>query len=190
MSFLSLFKQTHADALNGLQRLDAETRRQVVLDSSVFPRSESIRDEAALVELDYDGTAQGFSNAIDRANKNMELKALGTHLAIKELLDTMRDGTTFLDLGLDMADFIVIQRLGRHILRIKRNSDNETKSGRALFIELNDVRARAADIVKITKYQAVDQSLAIIGAAVLLSIPLFILALEHFMSSFRNSRKL
>ena len=125
-----------------LQGLDRECRSRVLLASAVFPRSTNIQDEAVIQET-YDGSVLGFSETVDHLRRDTELKALGAHIAVLEVLEVMQ--TMFLDLNLDQVDFVVIQRLGRHVLRLNR--EGSSGEGRCLVIELNDVRARSSEYI-------------------------------------------
>ena len=166
MASFAPFQTVRAGTLQVLAGLDEELRKQVVLGAAVFPRSANLTD-VALVSGSYDGTAVDFALTAKMLSSDIELKALGTHLAVKEVLDVMKEGTTFLDLGLDVVDFIVIQRIGRHILRITRTfRPGESASGRALFLELNDIRARTSELLRNFKAQGADHTLAVAAAGV------------------------
>ena len=164
-----------ATTLSVLSGLDSWARSRVVQASCAYPRMSSIGAEIAHVTIEYDGTACDFARAVEELRRNSELRALGTHLAVREVLEVMCDGTQYLDLGLDAVDAIVIQRVGRHLVRITRSGSAAPLSGRALFLELNDVRQRSADAIRDARVSATDHGFAIavglcfIGAAVIIA---------------------
>ena len=150
-----------AAALNGaayardaLAQLEMVVQQRIVLQCCVFPRTESLTDDAA-VHVDYDGTIEGFRAAISKATRHVELGALGTANTISEVLEIMARPEVFEALYLDSTDAVVFQRMGKHVLRMK-NTRGTGPSGRSVFLELSDVRIRATMELQALKAQAFD----------------------------------
>ncbi len=164
---VSMFKRHRDAALWALDGLSEEWKAIVITTSAVYPRTASVKHEKALVEEHYDGTALDFTTACARLENNVELKALGTHHTVMDILNAIRHSQTdlFLDLGLKEVDGIVFQRLGRRVVHIKRElSPGEVSSGRTLFLELNDVRQHTSTILTTLKAKGADYTVAIIFA--------------------------
>jgi hypothetical protein len=162
------------EILGGLLNLDTEIRRRVIVASAVYPRTENLGDDAIVTD-EYDGTPYDMTSAVERLSNGLHLKALGVQQSIISLLREMVEGTTFLDLGLDTVDSIVIQRVGRHIVCLKRKTPAEGKpgepaSGRSLFIELNDVCKNTMSFFRDVRREAADHTLAFIGAGLFVGL--------------------
>lgn len=124
--------------------------RQVLRNVAVFPKTSSI-DEEPLVTLTYDGSPGDFSLLKQKAGGSLELRALGVNESVTQLITALdRDFDSFY---LATVDCIVIQRIGQHVLRIKNSNGN---SGRALFIELNEVRQGTMMILEKFKAKAFE----------------------------------
>jgi hypothetical protein len=152
------------EVLDALHGMDAAVQAAVVQASAVFFRTDSVGEEVAIVTAEYDGTPAGFGAAVKTLERDPTLLALGTHLHVNDVLRNMNSGSMFLDLALDSVDGIVLQRIGRHIVRINRRGGTAASVGRTLFIELNDWRQRAADVVRSLKGTAADHTIAFLTA--------------------------
>ena len=156
------FMDSYAGAAATLRNLKSTVKRQVILASAVFPKTSSLAGDA-LVTQKYDGSRDSFVQALGNAARNLELRALVTHTLITEILELMADPYLFTDMNLDVVDTLIIQRVGQYIVRINRQG---TKSGWSAFLELNDIRQRAADVARIGSEHVVNTGIAILVAAV------------------------
>ena len=131
--------------MNILHDLDAKVRQQVVLASTAFPKTETINNFNLTVEQRYDSTVSSFKRAVHAVRHDACLKSLPTYTTIVETLETLLEGPLFLDLNLDQVDAVIIQRLGRVVLRLTNTNTNNRESRRVLLLELTEVQSRAAD---------------------------------------------
>ena len=150
---MNAFSWARHSAATILTELDTDIRKRVIMASAVFPKTSNISVEEAAVLVEYDGSAAGFSEAVEQVRRHPELIALGSQLSVLEVLDAIKEGVIFLDLSLDHVDHVIIQRTGRHILRMTREGKPGTRS---LFIELNDIRIRASEYLHQAKAHAAD----------------------------------
>lgn len=127
---------------------DISIHIQVLRNVVEFPKTSSIKDEP-LVMLTYDGTKGGFAHLTQRAEAMLELRAQGVIESVTKLLRAL--GCDFDSFFLATVDCIIIQRVGQHVLHINNSTGN---SGRALFVELNDVRKGTMTITENLKAKA------------------------------------
>lgn len=111
--------------------------RRVLHNVAVFPKTSSI-DEEPCVTMSYDGSQGDFALLKQKAGGSVELRALGVNESVAHLITALhRDFDSFY---LASVDCVVIHRIGQHVLRINNSVNFKTSAGRALFIELNEVR--------------------------------------------------
>ena len=182
---MGYFLGAHTKTFTVLSGLEAGVRCTVILMSSVYLLTESVGGETSHVTCSYDGSAMDFVRVAQALRNHPELRALGTNYAVREVLDCMCEGTMHLDLGLDTVDAVVIQRIGRRLLCIKREG-GDPLSGRTLFLELNDVRARTADAIRDAKAGAADHGVAMLAGGV---FSLAAVAFLGVMVYINNSRR-
>lgn len=127
---------------------------QVLRNVIVYPKSSSVKDEPLIV-LAYDGTKESFARLHQDAAKLVELRALGANQAVVELLTALERG--FDEFYLASIDCILIQRIGQQIVRINNPAG---KSGRAVLIELNEVRQGTMVTLKKAKAKMVARMIA------------------------------
>ena len=89
----------------------------------------------------------------------LELRALGVIESVTKLLRAL--GCEFDSFYLATVDCVIIQRVGQHVLRINNSTGN---SGRALFIELNDMRRGTMMITEKLKAKAFEWVLVAVAA--------------------------
>lgn len=123
-------------------------RHQVLRNVVVFPRTANVKTagEKALVTLSYDGSKEGFEGAIRAVDKMLELRALDIQEATGDVLRSLARAHEEFYLG--TVDCVIIQRIGQHVLHL---TNTKGESGRALFIELNEVRQGTMTIFETVK---------------------------------------
>lgn len=165
------FPETFSEVFEAFSKLDVSLKRRLVRSSIVYPKTKSLGDEPAVAEATFDGTLGSFRAACNVINEEVELKARGTDVVVKELLDTLAQNEDFFrDIGGEAVDAIVLHRFSGHVVRIQRTPVRSGKhDGRVLFIELNDVRQNAINAFTTTKSAAFDYVVAgVVTSAVVL----------------------
>lgn len=139
--------------------LSPSLKYAVLSASAVYPKSSSLSSKDVPACRASYSDVRGFRAACDEAKRNINVKALGAHVMLAAVLDAIcppfseakgevADSSVFEDLGLDAVDALVIHRFGRLVVHLERTGGERNQDSRTLFIELNDVRQRSADIVK------------------------------------------
>lgn len=121
------------------RRSDAEADTvAAVLAAAVSPRTDELGDAAALVNAEYDGTLPGLRAAVETLETNAFLAAL-SNSSIYQVLRSLTNGEVFLDLSLDAVDAIIVERVGKRIVRIDRRDGTAASTGRTAVIDLRNV---------------------------------------------------
>lgn len=160
----------HAEGVNPLRvfsELDTKAKQSVIRTCVVYPHTSllSTKGDTLSVRAAYEGTPASFAKACKAVCGSIDLKAAGMQQAVKDVLEVVSDPEFFVEIGLDAADGIVLQRMGRTIVRLTR-AESIDDCGRTVFIELKDVRSRAAaDSVAHAKSKALDYVTVLIVAA-------------------------
>jgi hypothetical protein len=133
-----------------LQRLDTGSRKRVL--------ELCIQRETSAVLASYDGT---YPSLLTAAVTGLQRRATGVQPVVTDILEVLCYGELFAELGLHDMDAIVVQRMGRHIVRIDNTKEDRPASGCTVFIEVNDVRLRAKNLLTATlKANATDNTIA------------------------------
>lgn len=136
-----------------------EAMGQALRQVAFFPKTSSIKD-AALTTLAYDGSKASFVRLREEAAQLLELRAADMSAAVDELLVVLeRD---FSELYLASVDCIAVHRIGQHVLRVDNSAGT---SGRALVVELHDLRQKTIMIVEQAKartFRRVAASIAVV----------------------------
>ena len=153
-----------SDPLFALAKAEARWKLETMRHAVGYPRTDSVADDIDKTEvtLTYNGTAADLRRTGDALAglAGFPLKALGTKDAIVTVVKLLAEEDIFKQLGLECVDAIVIQRMGKHVLRINRIAGEAgTPSSpvpvgaykRCAFLELNDIRARALDAANAAK---------------------------------------
>ncbi len=124
-----------------------------------------------MIEDQYDGSLPSFVESVHRVTKSSELLFMGTlRHEFKEILESICDKSMFDILILDAVDSLILQRAGRQMARLVRTlppGEQRTPSGRAVLIEMIDVRAaQTAKLDIMPKVQPADHTVATIVGVV------------------------
>jgi hypothetical protein len=102
--------------------------------------------------------------------ESAELRALGVDSEVREVLDVLATPEVFDKLFLDSVDAVILQRLGRHLVRIGCNAPIGVSGGRSLSLELKDVHSRANAMLSMAKAaKAADHTIAYVWGGVALA---------------------
>lgn len=165
---MSTFAAMKRDMLGSLTRLDKRWKSEVLVASTVFPRTSSLLgDGTPTAEVQYEGTKESLAMALTQLKGCLELKALGTQLVIYDVVECMCGDDVFDLLSLDAVDGIALQRLGRPLVRlVNTNRPANAASGRTAFLDLNDVRQNAALRLQHIKATGADHGVSLLWAGV------------------------
>jgi hypothetical protein len=125
-----------------------------------FPKTDGFEQETPVVSSLFHGTFPSFITAAASVCSSTQLRATGAELLVKDILGVFCDGELFAELGLYDVDAIVVQRMGRHIVRIENMKEDRPHRGCTVFIEMNDVRARAKDLLTTLKANSAEYTTA------------------------------
>jgi hypothetical protein len=165
-------------APSALHGLSDECKALVISTSAVYATA---KIDPAVVIDSFDGTMADFKTTCSRVQGNVELEALGARRAVMNVLDTICTAPhLFLDLRLGEVDGIVLQRLGRHLVHVKRAppQDQSTPgSHRTVSIELSDVSQQTLSILTLLKAKEADYTLAVIHVCISMAGSIVVAAL-------------
>ena len=152
--------------LDILHSLDKTQKHAVLLGSAAYPRTKSLftdgQIEPAGVECDFDATLTGFQSAIDKVRREgSELKGLGVYDITLDILENLAEN--FEDHLLSQVDFVIVQSVGTHLVRLRNTKKLPDASqpglGRSFFLDYNDVRHRFVQFSQQIKARAFNQIL-------------------------------
>ena len=127
-------------------RLNKTQQYRVIELSAAYSKTNSLNlNEENEITYNYDGTVEDLKKII--FNK-ASLRSTGYHIMIDVIFDHLV--TNFDEFALSLVDYILIQRIGIQIVKIKNNND-KWKS-HSLSIELNDVRRKAASVNNVERH--------------------------------------
>lgn len=116
-------------------QLGANLRRDVLASSVVFPRTESLKDDHPMLELQQDSL--DLDAAISYVQSHPEAVAISAREDLVLVLNILKELEE--ELVLNKFDQIQVYRGGLDLFRIVNKSST---SGRAAFVEVNDYRRR------------------------------------------------
>jgi hypothetical protein len=124
--------------------LAADGKTMVLRTSAVYPRTESLKAQPARVAAaTYDGARpETFQQAAKDVCDAPELASLGAQLVCQEVLELLAKEPLYTEFGVDRADVVMLQRWQVPLVRLDR-AGGPPPSGYALFVDLDNVRARA-----------------------------------------------
>ena len=118
-----------------LRSVGREVQRDLLASAFVFPRTTSVADDGAAIEIEQ--PALDLDELVHHANAHPEAVALNAQRDLKLILEVcklLKD-----ELPLDKFDYIIFWRGGLSVLKVRLTANER---GRSAYVEINDYRRR------------------------------------------------